>query len=150
VYNRNHDEVTEYYDNGRIWKKGSRNKKGELKWQDCYGTDGRDTSCKTSEGTFQFVEQMPAPGFNMMEHLINNMHYPEVCRLRNIEGRVLVQFVVYEDGAIGDVIIKKSVHPALDAEAYRVISIMPKWKPGMQNGKKVKVFYTQPITFKLQ
>ena len=72
------------------------------------------------------------------------------CRENNIQGRVLIQFIVNKDGSIVDPEVVKSVNPYLDKEALRVISTMPKWTPGKQRGKAVRVKYTVPVNFKLQ
>lgn len=68
----------------------------------------------------------------------------------NVQGRVTMQFVVNKDGSIVDVTVLRGVDPALDKETVRVISGMPKWKPGKQRGKPVRCKYTVPVTFKLQ
>jgi len=98
---------------------------------------------------FQYVEQMPEPGVSMSSYLSSHIKYPADAMDANIEGRVVVRFVVNEDGSVSDVIVTKSVYPSLDSVAKNVISEMPNWKPGKQNGKLVKVYFTQPISFKL-
>lgn len=100
----------------------------------------------------EIVSQMPSfPGGNgaLMKYLKENVKYPDQCVNEKIEGRVIVGFVVNEDGSISDVEIKKSANPMLDKEALRVVSAMPKWVPGEENGKPVKTSYNIPITFKL-
>ena len=67
-----------------------------------------------------------------------------------MQGKVIVQFVVNKDGSIVDPVVVRSVDPYLDKEALRVIKTMPKWKPGKQRGKPVRVSYTVPINFRLQ
>ena len=67
-----------------------------------------------------------------------------------IQGKVFVEFVIEKDGSITNVRVLRSVDPSLDKEAIRVVSSMPKWKPGKQRGKAVRVSYTVPINFKLQ
>ncbi len=111
---------------------------------------GSEAKQSTDGMVFQFVEQMPSPGFNMNEYLGKHIKYPGKARRQNIQGRVLVAFVVTETGAIEDVKVTKGVCPSIDKEAIRVIKKMPNWKPGKQNGKAVKVRYTQPISFKLE
>lgn len=102
---------------------------------------------------FEVVEQMPRfpnggmPG--LMQYLTENIRYPESAKQANIQGRVTVQFVVGKDGSIGNVSILRGVDEALDKEAIRVISAMPKWEPGMQRGEAVKVRYTVPVMFRL-
>ena len=95
---------------------------------------------------------MPKPKlFNLNEFLTENIQYPKHLREQNIEGRVLVRFVVDIDGYVIDVeSISPEAHKDLQREAMRVVSEMPKWKPGMQGGKPVMVYYTLPIAFKLK
>jgi TonB family protein len=85
----------------------------------------------------------------LMAWLSTNMKYPEEAMEANAQGRVLVSFVVNKDGSIDEVKVLRSVHPALDAEAMRVVKEMPKWKPGKKDGKTVRVSYSLPITFKM-
>lgn len=101
---------------------------------------------------FMVVEQMPEyPGgvSELMKFLSANIEYPADAVNEKIEGRVICQFVVAADGTVRDVVVLRSVSPSLDAEAVRVVSNMPKWKPGMHKGEAVRVKYTLPITFKL-
>ena len=101
---------------------------------------------------FQVVEQMPEfPGGmgECMKWLQANMKYPKEAQDKGEQGRVIVQFIVEKDGSITEVKVARSVSPILDAEALRVASAMPKWKPGMQRGKVVKVKYTMPVMFNL-
>ena len=102
---------------------------------------------------FQVVEQMPEfPGGmqKAMEFLGKNIKYPVAAQEAKIEGRVIVQFVVERDGSVSNAKVMRGVNPELDAEAIRVVSIMPKWNPGKQRGKAVAVKYTMPIMFRLQ
>ena len=79
-----------------------------------------------------------------------NLVYPAEAREKEIEGRVLIQFAVKTDGSISDVKVLRSAHPLLDAEAVRIISASPKWTPGQQKGRDVKVTYQFPVIFKLK
>ena len=102
---------------------------------------------------FDVVEQMPSfPGGNgaLMSYLSKNIRYPSVAEENGIQGRVICTFVVERDGSVTDVRVAKSVDPSLDKEAVRVVSSMPKWIPGKQNGSAVRVKYTLPVTFRLQ
>mgnify|MGYP002623739083 CR=1 FL=1 len=102
---------------------------------------------------FDVVEQMPSfPGGPqaLFEYLSKNIKYPVVAEENNIQGRVIVTFVVERDGSITDVKVVKSVDPSLDKEAKRVVQSMPRWIPGKQNGSAVRVKYTVPVTFRLQ
>ena len=105
-----------------------------------------------NQQVFDVVEQMPEyPGGMqaLFEYLSQNLKYPEDAKEQKIEGRVIAIFVVETDGSISNVEVVKPVFPSLDAEAVRVLSGMPKWKPGMQSGKVVRVKYTVPINFSL-
>ena len=85
----------------------------------------------------------------LSDYLRDNIKYPEACRQDSIQGRVIISFVVEKDGSISSAEVIKSVHEQLDAEALRVISAMPKWKPGKQRGKVVRVEYAIPIKYRL-
>ncbi len=105
------------------------------------------------EQIFQVVEEMPEfPGgmAECLKFLAKNIKYPTIAQENGVQGRVIVQFVVNSDGSIVDPVVMRSVDPYLDKEALRVIKLMPKWKPGKQRGKAVRVKYTVPVTFKLQ
>lgn len=109
-------------------------------------SDKQDTS------VVRFVEKMPEfPGGNneFYKYLQKELKYPEECRKRGITGKVIVEFVIEKDGSISNVRTIVPVYPALDAEAERVIRNSPKWKPGSQLGKPVRVFYQIPIKFSL-
>lgn len=106
------------------------------------------------EAVFIYVEQMPMyRGGNdlMNKFLINNLIYPEKARLNGIQGKVLIGFIVEEDGTISNVHAQNadSVDSSLVAEAIRVVKLMPKYSPGKQNGKAVRVRMSLPIFFKL-
>jgi len=102
---------------------------------------------------FQVVEKMPSfPGGDaaLFKFLSDNVKYPVIAQENGVQGRVICQFVVNRDGSIVDVEVVRSVDPSLDKEAIRVIKSMPKWSPGQQRGKPVRVKYTLPVNFKLQ
>ena len=101
---------------------------------------------------FNVVEHMPEfPGGmgEMMKYLSMNVRYPEAAHKAGAQGRVMVSFIVETDGTISNAHVQKGVSEELDQEALRVIKNMPKWKPGMQSGKAVRVKYTIPISFRL-
>lgn len=105
------------------------------------------------EEVFMVAEQMPEfPGGmkEMLKFLQENVKYPENAMKNNVQGRVIVQFVVEKDGTPTEFKVVRAVDPDLDAEALRVLKTMPKWKPGMQKGEVVRVKYTVPVTFRLQ
>ena len=102
---------------------------------------------------YKSVEQMPQfPGgeLALIQYLQSEIKYPPTAAANNIEGRVIVQFVVDENGEIGEVKVLRSVDEEVDAEAVRVIKSLPKFIPGRQDGKAVSVWYTLPVSFKLQ
>jgi protein TonB len=98
---------------------------------------------------YNYVDGVPSPGYDIKQYLGDNTHYPDSAMVHKIEGRVIVKFIVNEDGNITDTRVEKGVSKELDEEAIRVVKNMPQWKPGIQNGKPVKVYYTLPIVFKL-
>ncbi len=105
------------------------------------------------EKVFTAVEQMPQfPGGEaaLMKYLSNNINYPQVAMENGIQGRVIVQFVVTKNGTVGEVKVIRSVDRDLDKEAIRLCKSLPKFIPGKMNGQAVNVWYTLPITFKLQ
>ena len=108
---------------------------------------------KKAEKVFTHVEQMPQfPGGDaeLYKFISNNLNYPAMAIENNVQGRVIVQFVVTADGSIGNVKVVRSVDRDLDNEAMRVCKKLPKFIPGKQNGQPVNVWYTLPVTFKLQ
>ena len=105
------------------------------------------------EPIFQVVEEMPKFPGGLQEAMVfigKNIKYPVAAQEAKIEGRVIVQFVVGKDGSVSDIHTVRGVSPELDAEAIRVVSMMPKWIPGKQRGKAVAVKYTMPIMFRLK
>ncbi len=102
---------------------------------------------------FTAVEQMPQfPGGEaaLMKYISDHLKYPPVAMENNIQGRVVIQFVVTKTGKIGEVKVARSKDPDLDKEAVRVVKTLPDFIPGKMNGQSVNVWYTLPITFKLQ
>lgn len=102
---------------------------------------------------FTIVEEMPGyPGGDakMYEYLGKNIKYPQIARESSIQGRVFVNFVVEPDGSVTNVKVLRGIGGGCDEEAMRVVKSMPKWKPGKQRGKAVRVSYTLPVVFKLQ
>lgn len=108
---------------------------------------------KTKSEPFTVVEVMPVfPGGQtaLAQYIASHLKYPTVAQENGIQGRVFVSFVVGEDGYVEDVRVIKGVEPMLDKEAVRVIQSLPRWTPGNQQGKPVRVKYTVPVTFALQ
>ena len=107
---------------------------------------------KKNDMVFDVVEVMPQfPGgqIAMLKYIMENIKYPEQAMKEGIQGRVAVRFIVEKDGSISDVKPILSVHPLLNKEAVRVVESMPKWTPGKQNGKPVRVRFNVPVMFKL-
>lgn len=108
---------------------------------------------EAAQQIFTVVEEMPEfPGGNaeLLKYLATSIKYPVIAQENGIQGRVICAFVVNRDGGIVDAEVLRGVDPSLDKEALRVIMAMPKWKPGKQRGKPVRVKYTVPVTFRLQ
>ena len=105
-----------------------------------------------TDSTFALVEKMPEfPGGQeaLIAYLSKELRYPEEARKSGAAGKVVTQFVVSENGSISDIQIIRSVGCGCDEEAIRVISKMPQWVPGMQDGVPIKVYFKMPITFKM-
>ena len=108
---------------------------------------------EVKEEIFRSVEQMPQfPGGDkaLMNYLSSHINYPPMAAENNVQGKVILQFVVEKDGRVGEVKVARSVDKDLDKEAIRVVKSLPKFTPGRQNGQPVRVWYTLPVTFKLQ
>ena len=108
---------------------------------------------EVKEEVFRSVEQMPQfPGGEaaLMKYLSSHINYPPMAAENNVQGKVILQFVVEKDGKVGEVKVARSVDKDLDREAIRVVKTLPKFTPGRQNGQPVRVWYTLPVTFKLQ
>lgn len=109
-----------------------------------YGTEDNDEIV-----AFLPSEDMPVFPGNVQKWIAKNVNYPVLAAENGIEGKVFIQFVVERDGRVSNIKVVRSVDPSLDKEAMRVISAMPKWKPGKQRGIPVRVSYTLPIAFQL-
>ena len=109
---------------------------------------------EVEEEIFVVVESMPEfPGGQqeMMKFIAENIKYPVIAQENGIQGRVICQFVIEKNGSVTDIqVVRSSGDASLDKEAERVIKTMPKWKPGKQRGKPVRVKYTIPVAFRLQ
>lgn len=98
----------------------------------------------------EVMPQFPGGDQAMMKFVSENVQYPEEAKEKEISGRVMVGFIVEKDGSISDVKVAKGIGGGCDEEAVRVVKAMPKWKPGKQDGKTVRVSYTMPFFFKMQ
>jgi TonB family protein len=114
-----------------------------------YAQQGSNSTSAPAPAVFNYVEQMPSAGYDLGAYLQENLHYPDTARKYNISGRVIIKFVVNEDGHISNCTVTKSIGGGCDEEALRVVKSFPRWRPGYQNGKAVKVYFTLPIVYTL-
>ena len=119
-------------------------------------TSGEDINVKVkhakNDSIYQIVDQMPEfPGGTeaLLKFVANNVKYPEKAKDEEISGRVFISFVIEKDGSVSNVEVKRGIGGGCDDEAVRVVKAMPKWKPGKQDGKPVRVNYMMPFNFKL-
>ena len=108
---------------------------------------------KEDNSIHTFVEQQPEFGSglsDLYEYLGKNLRYPSAAQRAGVQGKVFLSFVVERDGSISDAEVLKGIGFGCDEEALRVISSMPKWRPGRQNGRNVRVKFTVPVSFKLE
>ena len=108
---------------------------------------------KKNNMVYDVVEVMPQfPGGQtaMLQYMMKNIKYPKQAMKEGIQGRVTVSFIVEKDGRVSNVRLLRSVQPLLDKEAIRVVKSMPKWSPGKQKGKPVRVRFNLPVMFKLK
>lgn len=134
-------ETNTYYENGQLKRHEIHDTlSGRVVNGASYNEEGKEIPLTPSE-------VIPGPGYDLLEFIKKTMHYPREARYRGITGKVKVKFVVDKDGSIKDAKIVKSLFPALDAEALRIISLMPPWKPGQQDGENVSLYFTLPIQF---
>ena len=102
---------------------------------------------------YDVVDEMPQfPGgpYALFEFISKNIQYPKEAEDANLQGRVIVSFVVEKDGSVSNAKVVRPIDPLLDAEALRVVNSMPKWIPGKQNGEAIRIKYTVPVTFRLE
>jgi len=135
-------ELISYYPNGKV-KREENNADSKTPKGKCYDQQGNEID-------FTPFEKLPFASFDMQEYLGKTLHYPDSSRENDIEGRVIIRFAVDTNGIIKDIEIVKNVSPDIDAEAFRVISKMPKWVPGTQDDKVMMTYFTLPIQFKLE
>ena len=108
----------------------------------------------TSEKTNSWVndEQMPVfPGGEeeLLKFIYNNLHYPDSAKVKHIQGKVVVRFIVTKTGTIDKVEVLRALHPDCDQEAVRIVKVLPKFTPGKYDNKPVSIWFTLPIIFKL-
>ncbi len=98
----------------------------------------------------EIAPEFPGGTVALLSLIQQNIKYPEEAKEQEIQGRVIVQFTIEKDGSVTDVKVVKSVHPLVDEQVVRAVSAMPAWKPGMHEGKPVRVSYSMPFRFRLQ
>ena len=101
------------------------------------------------DGIYDIVEDMPSFDGDIAQWLAEHLRYPAQARRQQVEGRVIVSFIVRDDGTIDGVTVVRSVNRLLDAEAVRLVKSMPQWRPGGHNGRPVNVRYVLPVDFRL-
>jgi protein TonB len=114
---------------------------------------GQKTDTGMKDGAYQKVDVMPVfPGGDeaLLKFISDSTHYPKDAKEKGIQGKVITRFMVTKDGSVSDVSILRTVSPSLDNEAIRVVKLLPKFTPGKLNGKKVPVWFTVPISYKLE
>jgi len=122
--------------------------------------DTQEHNCVTTEPEgpivpdsviYDYCKEMPEfPGGmeKLIQFIVDNTHLPKCTTAAGVEGQSLVEFVVEKDGTLSDFKIVRSLHPDCDSEAIRVLKTMPRWKPGKERGKPIRVKYTVPVQFK--
>jgi len=136
--------VTTFWKNGKVKRKDLFDR-GTFVKGECFDSLG----IEIPHFDYRVAAQFPGGHDALINYLNHNIRYPVKAQENGIEGKVILQFTVYEDGTIHDIKVLKSVIPELDEEACRVIESMPKWIPGKRDGKLTRVTYTLPANFKL-
>jgi periplasmic protein TonB len=114
---------------------------------------GQKTKTGKIDGAYQKVDVMPEfPGGDMalLKFIADSVRYPKIDKDHAIQGKVIIRFMVKEDGSVSDVSILNGISPTIDAESIRVVKMLPKFTAGLLKGKKVPVWYVVPITYKLK
>lgn len=135
-------DATDYYPSGAV-RRREHYSLGKMTQGNCYTEDGKET-----EYYPKFLP--PEPAVNIPQYLARNIRYPTNAINKNIMGRVIVKFLLTEDGSITDVKVVKGIGGGCDEEAIRVVANMPKWKPGKSENNPIRVFFTLPISFKME
>lgn len=124
-----------------------------VNWEQNKKSEVAPSSNNDEDKVFDTVDEMPSfPGGEsaMKSYLNSNVKYPVVAQENGVQGRVIVESIIEEDGSMSDVKVTRSVDPSLDREALRVVKAMPKWTPGKLKGKPVRTKCTTPVVFRLQ
>lgn len=126
------------------------NETGPILTQPSEGTGTGTTVTQPPAEPVIWTEVMPEFKGDIYQYLSKHIHYPNMAMQDHITGKVLIRFVVNEDGSISNVEVVRGIGGGCDEEAKRVVQNMPEWSPGMQNGRAVKVYFTLPINFRLE
>ena len=137
-------QLLTYWDNGQL-KRHDNYENGKLIEGEVWNSDGEEAEYYN----FKIMPEFPGGINDLVQYLGKNVKYPKKSQRKGIEGRVLVSFVVEKDGSVSNVRVIESVNDQLDTEAVRVVKKMPKWEPGMEDGKTVRVSFNLPIKFRL-
>ena len=143
-HNNLNGEIMTYWDNGQL-KRHELFQSGKSVKGECYNREGESVDFYS----FMVMPQFQGGISALMDFLSRRITYPIVMQKSQLEGKVLVGFIVNKEGSVTDVKVIRGVSPEFDEEAIRVAKSMPKWNPGMQDGEKVNVRYTLPIQFRL-
>jgi protein TonB len=162
-------KAKEWYESGQIrknidYKEGKKNGQlltfwdnGNPKRIDTYKNDSLiEGKCMNPDGTkttyydYEKLPEFPGGKNELRQYLSKEIKYPKKSRKEDVEGRVLVYYIVNENGTISDIKIAQGVNDELDKEAIRVVKNMPNWEPGMQDGEAVKIGFYLPILFRLE
>ncbi len=135
-----------YYESGKISGRSTYAQGKQINGE-FFNEDG---SINKNISEFESEAEFPGGLPGLAKYLSGSLSYPSIAMRRNIQGSVIVQFIIDTDGSVKNVEIASSVDPSLDREAVRVIRQMPRWKPAYEGGRLVKFFVKQPVTFKLQ
>lgn len=133
-----------FYKNGQI-KRSEKWEKGEWIAGECFDENGNKTDYCSYQEMASFIGGLSA----LFEYIGQTLRYPSSAQSTGIQGKVYIHFIVEKDGSITDVKVEKGVNQSLDAEAKRIVTEMPKWKPGRFEGRLVTTKFTLPINFKL-
>jgi TonB family protein len=140
-----HGEMKSYYESGAL-KREELYDEGKQVWGKCYDEEGGEVAFIP----YEVMPQFPGGEKAMMRYLASNIRYPELSFRNNVQGLVVLTFIVDKEGEIKNVGVLKSVNKELDREAIRVVRKMPKWKSGLLEGEKVQANYTLPVKFSIK
>jgi protein TonB len=140
-----HGELNTYYNSGQI-KRRDVYDNGKLVDGKCYSSTGNDTTY------FDYISSAIYPGgdLELFKIIYSNLNYPQKAINANIAGKVIVKFTIDKEGIVKEPVIEKSIHPLLDEEALRVVSLIGKWTPSLEDGEKISIVYRVPINFKIE